>query len=272
MRASRLSAKVDNTAIQDGFQIYMHSFIVTDKGEWAVIQQGMNKHTGMARRYHWHSAQLKSFVENPHTFVYGQNQGKILNLADGDAKHARSGIVAIVKEDPQRIVSEIKKILTYSAQDLAVTSSNLKSLFSVIALAHEKGTEDFESLLLLEGVGPRTIYLLALASNGIYDTSLQFTDPAGFPFVYSGKNDPSSILLKEYEEAISDMRALWEKSRMADADESKALQNLTEIATQLERGFEPREMIGNWEKKKVEAPAHSHRAKGPQQVNLFPKI
>lgn len=111
VRSSKLSAKVDNTAIQDGFQIYLHSFVVTNAGEWTVVQQGMNTSNGMARRYHWHSKQLKSFVENPHTFIYGINQGEILNLTDVAAQSTKLGILDITKESPTRIVPEIRKII-----------------------------------------------------------------------------------------------------------------------------------------------------------------
>src|SRR6187402_402255 len=109
VRSSRLSAKVDNTAIQDGFQVYLHSFVVTNTGEWAVVQQGMNDASGMARRYHWHSDKVSSFVENPHTFIYGHNQGEILNLTDIKANEAKSGILEITKENPDRMFAEIQK-------------------------------------------------------------------------------------------------------------------------------------------------------------------
>src|SRR6188768_2442258 len=95
IRASKLSAKVDNTAIQDGFQLYLHSFIVSKSGEWAVVQQGMNDQDSLARRYHWHSTSVKSFVEEPHTFIYGKNKGMILNLTDKNAAETKNGILKI---------------------------------------------------------------------------------------------------------------------------------------------------------------------------------
>ena len=97
VRSSKLSAKVDNTAIQDGYQLYLHSFIVSSDGEWAVVQQGMNDSNGMARRYHWHSPTLKSFVEEPHTFIYGANQGQIINITDKLANTTRDGHIAVGK-------------------------------------------------------------------------------------------------------------------------------------------------------------------------------
>src|SRR6185295_16030442 len=101
---SKLTAKVDNTAIQDGFQIYLHTFIVSDEGEWTVVQQGMNDATGMARRYHWHSQQVRSFIEEPHTSIYGKNQGIILNLTDKNAADAKTSMLEIVHEDPGKML------------------------------------------------------------------------------------------------------------------------------------------------------------------------
>src|ERR1051326_9010219 len=111
VRSSRLVAKVDNTAIQDGFQIYLHSFVITDEGDWSVIQQGMNERIRTARRYHWHSKNIRSFTEEPHTFIYGPSQGKILNLTDKNARAAKNSILEISKEKVERSLLEIKKVI-----------------------------------------------------------------------------------------------------------------------------------------------------------------
>src|SRR5690606_29542493 len=105
-QASRLAARVDNNAVQDGFQLYQHSFIVSDEGEWAVVQQGMNTHNRMARRYHWHSLNVRSFTEEPHQFIYGQNQGRILNLTDKGASPTKTGMLELLKEKSERILQE----------------------------------------------------------------------------------------------------------------------------------------------------------------------
>jgi len=130
VRSSKLSAKIDNTAVQDGFQIYLHSFVVSDTGEWAVIQQGMNDASGMARRYHWHSATLPSFTETPHTFIYGQNQGQILNLTDKGATPAKSSLLQIVQEGPGRMLPEIRKLVMPSHHDVRAMDVDLKRLGS----------------------------------------------------------------------------------------------------------------------------------------------
>jgi hypothetical protein len=129
IHCSRISAKVDNTAIQDGFQLYLHSFILSQDGQWAVIQQGMNTETRMARRYHWHSAQLKS-LEEPHTFVYGKNQGRILNLTDKGAAKTKDAIVEITKEDPWASLSMIKKLIMPKHHDVRNLTSNATRKFS----------------------------------------------------------------------------------------------------------------------------------------------
>src|SRR4051812_6351646 len=143
VRNSRLTAKVDNNAIQDGFQIYLHTFLVTKEGEWAVIQQGMNDASGMARRYHWNSAQLTSFTEEPHTFIYGANQGEILNLTDKQATETKTGLLSLVKESPAIMLPEIRKVVMPRHHDVREENVDLKRLGSVLALAHERQVTDF---------------------------------------------------------------------------------------------------------------------------------
>lgn len=240
VKSSRLSAKVDNTAIQDGFQIYLHTFVVSNTGEWTVVQQGMNEATGMARRYHWHSEKVKSFVENPHTFIYGQNQGEILNLTDVESNDAKSAILTITKEDPEKMFSEVQKIVFPSHHDVRAKDVNLKRLGAVLALAHEKEVQSFESLLLLEGVGPRAIQSLALVSEVIHGTPTRFTDPARFSFAHGGKDGhPFPVPTKVYDETITILKTSVEKAKIGDTDKQQAIKNLTTIAQQLEKGFEP---------------------------------
>ena len=242
VRSSRLTAKVDNTAIQDGFQIYLHTFIVTDTGEWAVVQQGMNDATGMARRYHWHSEQVKSFIENPHTSIYGKNQGVILNLADVQAADAKSAMLEIVKEDPQLMLPEIRKIVMPSHHDVRAKDVNLKRLGSVLALAHETELCDFESLLLLEGVGPRTIQSLALVSEVIHGTPSRFSDPARFSFAHGGKDGhPFPVPVNTYDETIALLNDAIAKAKLGNSDKQAAIKNLTMVSQLMEQSFEPDE-------------------------------
>lgn len=281
VRSSRLTAKVDNTAIQDGFQLYLHSFIVTDEGDWAVVQQGMNDATGMARRYHWHSEKVNSFVENPHTFIYGQNQGPILNLVDVDAGSAKTGILDIIKERPSLILPEIQKIVMPKHHEVRATNVNLKRLGAVLALAHDSDIRNFESLLLLEGVGPRTIQSLALVSEVIHGTPSRFSDPARFSFAHGGKDGhPFPVPTKVYDETISILKHSVEKAKLGDSDKQQAIKSLTAAAQKMEAGFKPE--AGAFERyiAKERAESHLHggrtvfgKAKPPKkddgQLNLF---
>ncbi|MCE3226160.1 MAG: hypothetical protein K0S32_711 [Bacteroidetes bacterium] len=240
VKNSRLSAKVDNNAIQDGFQIYLHTFMVSNEGEWAVIQQGMNDESGMARRYHWHSKQLTSFVEEPHSFIYGANQGEILNLTDKNAVHTKTGLLELVKESPSVILPEIRKIVMPSHHDVKEKDVDLKRLGSVLALAHERQVSDFESLLLLEGVGPRAIQSLTLVSEIIHGTPSRFTDPARFSFAHGGKDGhPFPVPTKTYDQTIDVLRNALEKAKLGITDKNEAIKNLTLAAQAIEKNFMP---------------------------------
>lgn len=240
VRSSKLTAKVDNTAIQDGFQIYLHTFVVSDTGEWTVVQQGMNDANGMARRYHWHSEKVKSFVEHPHTFIYGKNQGEILNMTDAEAARAKASMLEIVKEKPSVMLPEIQRIVMPSHHDVRAKDVNLKRLGSVLNLAQDRSLLDFESLLLLEGVGPRTIQSLALVSEVIHGAPTRFTDPARFSFAHGGKDGhPFPVPTKVYDETIDILKTSVEKAKIGDADKQAAIKNLTVIAQRMEKDFEP---------------------------------
>jgi hypothetical protein len=240
VHCSKLSAKVDNTALQDGFQLYLHTFILTDNGEWAVVQQGMNEQSHMARRYHWHSAQLKSFVEEPHTAVHGQNQGLILNLTAKAAESARAGIVNITLEKPSVSLPEIKRLVMPAHHDVRTKDVDLKRLGAALTLAHDKGINDFESLLMLEGVGPRTLQSLTLVSEVIYGTPARFSDPARFSFAHGGKDGhPFPVPTKIYDETISVLKTAVDKAKLGVTDKQAAIRNLTKVAQDTEQFFHP---------------------------------
>ena len=237
---SRLSAKIDSTAIQDGFQLYLHSFVLSKEGEWAVIQQGMNTDERMARRYHWHSPTIKSFIEEPHTFIYGQNQGRILNLTDKLAAPTRSGILELTHENPDKIMREVRKLVMPGHHDVRAEDVNLKRLGAVLALAHDNPVQDMESLLLLEGVGPRTVQSLTLVSEIIHGTPSRFSDPARFSFAHGGKDGhPFPVPITVYDESIRILDQAVQKSRLGDRDKADALKNLSKVSAQLEKDFQP---------------------------------
>ena len=195
IRSSKLSAKVDNTTIQDGFQIYMHNFILTDTGNWTVVQQGMSDASGMARRYHWHSANLKSFVEEPHAAIHGANQGLIMNLTAKDASRTRASLMEMAKENPDLMLKEIRKLILPNHHDVKAKDVDLKRLGAILWLSQEKQPKDFEELLLLQGLGPRTLQSLTLVSEIIYGTLPDLKTPPALPLPMAEKTGTPSLFL-----------------------------------------------------------------------------
>ncbi len=237
---SKLSAKVDNTALQDGFQLYIHNFLVSDTGAWTVVQQGMNGKNGKARRYHWHSGKVTDFVKEPHTAICGENQGKILNLVHGDAQNTRSAILKIAKENPDKVIKELPHLLVPSHHNIRASDVDFKRLGSILWLAQENETEKFEELLLLKGLGPRTLQSLALVSEVIHGTPSRFSDPARFAFAHGGKDaTPFPVPTKVYDETISTMQTAVENAKIGRSDKMAAIKKLTEMAQQAERNFVP---------------------------------
>lgn len=239
VKHSKLSAKVDNTAVQDGFQLYLHSFVVTVEGEWTVIQQGMNGNSRMARRYHWLSSSIRSFMEEPHTSVCGENQGLILNLTDRQASPTKSGIIELTRESPDKLMKEVSIILP-NHHDVKAEDVNLKRLGAALILAHETNVSDIESLLLLEGVGPRTVQSLTLVSEVIHGTPSRFSDPARFSFAHGGKDGhPFPVPTKVYDETIEIFDKAIHQAKLGDKDKSEALKNLQKISIQMEKDYTP---------------------------------
>jgi len=240
VKCSKLSAKVDNTAIQDGFQLYTHNFILTNEGKWAVVQQGMSAQSKTARRYHWHSETLSSFVDDPHTFIYGQNNGYILNMADKRASGSRNGVMQIAAEKPDKMLSEINKLVMPVHHDVRAKDVDLKRLGAVLWLAHEKRPSDFEELLLLEGLGPRTLQSLALVSEVIHGTPSRFKDPARFSFAHGGKDGhPFPVPVKVYDETLGVLQTAIHKAKLGQAEKNEAIKRLFKIAENAEKDFIP---------------------------------
>ncbi|MDX1408158.1 MAG: DUF763 domain-containing protein, partial [Saprospiraceae bacterium] len=240
VRSSKLTAKIDNTAVQDGFQLYLHSFVLSSEGNWTVVQQGMNPAAGKARRYHWHSPSISSFVNSPHTAVCGESQGKILNLVHHDATPTRDGILGISHLHPDRFAREVRKIVMPVHHDVRAKDINLKRLASIIALAHESRPDDFTSLLLLRGLGPRTLQSLTLVSEIIHGTPSRFDDPARFSLAHGGKDGhPFPVPLAVFDETIAFLNAMLKHSKLGQSDKARAFQQLTKLATRMEHRFTP---------------------------------
>ena len=187
VRASLLAARVDNNAIADGFQIYLHGFVLNARGEWTIVQQGLNDANGMARRYHWHSATVKDFTVEPHTGVVGEHQGEIMNLVARPAVPAQEAILEVSRQRPDVTLNDLRKLTLPRHHEVRAADVDLKRLGAVLAVAHDRALHNFASLLLLEKLGPRTLQSLALVAEVIHGTPTRFSDPARFSFAHGGK-------------------------------------------------------------------------------------
>lgn len=251
VRCSRLSAKIDNTCIDDGYQIYLHNFILTSDGKWGVVQQGMNKSDITARRYHWLSDDVKSFVDDPHSAIVGKNEGEILNLSDSRSEPARNAIVEFLSIHPDKQQHEIESLFSTAAasqrhlemparHEVTAADVNSKRMGAVLALAYEKQFRDFTDALLLEGVGPRTMQSLALVSEVIYGAPARFSDPARFSFAHGGKDGhPAPVPLKVYDQSISILKDAVMKAKIGNHDRLDALKKLDTITRNIENTCEP---------------------------------
>jgi uncharacterized protein len=259
--SSRMSAKVDNTAVQDGFQLYLHNFIVDAKGHWAVIQQGMNPESQLARRYHWHSENLLSFTETPHSAVCGANQGLILNLTDVHAAGTKQKIVQLTKENPVELLRDIRHLKLPAHHDVREKDVNLKRLGAILWLAQEQSVSDFDELLALKGVGPRTLQSLTLVSEVIHGTPSRFSDPARFAFAHGGKDGhPFPIPVRVYDETIDIFHKSIQQAKLGVADKDKAIKSLHDFAIRAEKDFVPNEKFNALiEKERSESWKHGGR-------------
>src|SRR5687767_8846190 len=251
VRTSRLAAKVDNNAIADGFQIYLHGFFLTKDGEWSIVQQGMNEQSRLARRYHWHSATVKDFTCEPHTAIVGEAASAkgsgapgstrvIQNLVDARAKPAQDALLTIAGDNPQRTLSEVMKMRLPAHHDVRAKDVDLKRLGAVLAVSYERKLRDFASLLLVENLGPRTLQSLALIAEVIHGTPTRFNDPARFSFAHGGKDShPFPVPLKTYDESIAVLRRSLDAARVGDTDKIDGMKRLDKFVRAIERRFSP---------------------------------
>src|SRR5579872_626389 len=240
VRSSRLTAKIDNNAIADGFQLYLHTFIVSTAGEWAVVQQGMNANNRLARRYHWHSATVRDFTLEPHTGIVGENAGTIMNLVDGQAVPAQNALLSIVHENPEKTLREATRLTMPRHHEVRAANVDLKRLGSVLALAYEREFRDFASLLLLETLGPRTLQSLALIAEVIHGTPVRFSDPARYSFAHGGKDGhPFPVPLKTYDRSIAILRDALDRARLGDPDKMDGHRRLDGFTRSIEDRFSP---------------------------------
>jgi hypothetical protein len=240
VRTSRLTARVDNNAIADGFQIYLHSFVVTATGEWAVVQQGLNDRSGMARRYHWHSASVRDFVNEPHTAIVGESQGTIMNLVDAQAKPAQSALLEIAREKPETTLAAARHLRMPVHHDVRAKDIDLKRLGAVLAVAYERDLHQFAEVLLLESLGPRTLQSLALIAEVVHGAPSRFSDPARFSFAHGGKDrHPFPVPLKTYDESLNFLRTSLDAAKLGGRDKLDALRRLDRFVRGVEIELQP---------------------------------
>jgi hypothetical protein len=256
--ASRLIAKVDNAAVQDGFQLYLHGFIVTDDGHWAVVQQGMNGELRQARRYHWLSQGLTSFVDAPHAAIEGPGRGEIINLTDHRAERSRRKQLEILASlGPDGITRELSAVEARDAprtpsagseqpllphldlpahHDVRPEDVMTRRLYGNLAAAADRGPSDFPELLLTPGVGPRTVRALAMVAEIVHGAPCRFSDPARFSFAHGGKDGhPFPVPLRVYDETIRVLKSAVQRARLGREEALDALRRLDQQARRLER-------------------------------------
>jgi hypothetical protein len=224
--ASRMSAKVDSSALQDGYQLYHHTFVFTKDGTWAVIQQGMNENSRYARRYHWLSLNMDNFVCEPHSAICCDNKRKIINMVARDSEEARNIVTELSRENPQFVISQFKKILTLPRHhDI---KADPKRLYNVLLNTYERKVEDFEKLLSIKGVGPKTIRALSLIGELIYGVKVSFNDPVRYSFAHGGKDGyPYPVDRKNYDRSIEILREAITKAKIGDKDRVRAIKKLS---------------------------------------------
>jgi hypothetical protein len=246
--SSKISAKVDNTAIQDGFQLYHHTFIFTKKGNWTVVQQGMNEKVGQARRYHWLSENVSDFIEEPHTGISSNIKVKPLNLTAKQSKKNKEVSTELVKDGYKTLINDLELIKeTQTGQknlfrtlempddtvlpkltgDSDFTKS--KYLNKILFRVHEKSPENFEQLLMTEGVGPMTIRALSLVSELIYGAKPSYEDPARYSFAFGGKDGvPFPINRPVYDKTLDVIEKGIKRAQISYREKEKALQRFME--------------------------------------------
>jgi len=231
--ASRTSAKVDSAAVQDGYQIYHHSFIFDREGRWAVIQQGMNEDTGMARRYHWLSTRLDDFVCEPHAAVCCDERAPSLNLVARESEEAREAMSELSRERPERIVSELeglKRLELPRRHAVLISDISPERLRGIFVKTYEAQPGDFRSLLGISGVGGKTIRALSLVAELVYGSAPSFEDPARYSFAHGGKDGiPYPVDRSLYDDTISTLERAIKRARLNKTDEISALRRMERV-------------------------------------------
>lgn len=252
-RASRLVAKVDSAAVQDGFNLYLHSFVLADDGRWVVVQQGMNGESRYARRYHWLSEGLTSFVADPHSAIDGKPQGNIVNLADRRADRSRIAQLDLLRDlGPDKVAREVSALRAAKQaapaqgmlphlvmpehHDVRSDDVMIRRLHGALAAAADRGPEDFQDLLLTPGVGARTVEALAMVAEVVHGTPCRFADPARFSMAHGGKDrHPFPVPTEVYDRTIAMLKGAVEQASLGNEERLEAIRRLDVQARHLEQ-------------------------------------
>jgi hypothetical protein len=244
VRASRLVAKVDSAAVQDGFELYLHGFIVADDGAWVVVQQGMNGARRQARRYHWLWDRAGTFVDEPHAAIDGRPVGDIVNLVDRRAADARGAMLGLARGAPdgaqsaqsaQSAIDGLARLRMPAHHDVRAEDIDLRRLGKTLAAVADRGPQDFAELMLVPGVGARTLFALALVAEVVHGAPSRFADPARFSLAHGGKDGhPFPVPLNVYDQTIGVLRRAVERAKLGEGERLAAIKRLDEQARRID--------------------------------------
>lgn len=269
--ASRMSAKVDSAAVQDGYQIYHHFFMFTGDGSWAVVQQGMDPDRGWARRYHWLSDNLHSYTEEPHAAVCGRREEQILNMVSGESRTAREVSVFLAGERPEKTTTELKKIAAMAGQKPHLLSMpaahpvpQAGRIEKTLRRLYELAPSNYEQLLAAEGVGPATVRAFALVGEVVYGVRASHHDPVRYSFAHGGKDGhPYPVDRRNYDRSITMLETALRRARAGDKDKMEALRRLA----LLEKGANHRPAA-----QKPAGGVHNRQARGTKTTSGYPGL
>jgi hypothetical protein len=232
--ASRISAKVDSAAVQDGYQLYHHSFVFTEGGDWCIVQQGMSDATSMARRYHWLSDEVESYVNEPHAAICCDAAAATLNLVAAESADVRNVSAALAAEKPEVTLEAFMHLPLLELprrHEVGLSDINPKHLQKILLRTYESAPADFEALLSIEGVGAKTLRALALTSELIYGTRASQRDPARYSFAHGGKDGtPYPVDRATYDRTIEVMRHALNRAKIDRAEKVRAFRRLASLS------------------------------------------
>ncbi|NHI93941.1 MAG: DUF763 domain-containing protein [Candidatus Lokiarchaeota archaeon] len=247
---SRMVAKIDNTAIQDGYNLYHHCMFISNSKKWIVIQQGMNNQNSMSRRYHWISTNLKDFLNDPPEKIIGTKKSRVLNLASSKSQNNRSTTIDLIKDGPKRIQRMFEHFNSYSNTSLINFFDESDPMGKKAVLYHKLfprrmnwdalehlynfQPENYESILKTPGIGPATVRGLSLISDIIYGESPSWKDPVKFSYAYGGKDGvPFPVDRKAYDKSISLLKNAVRNAKLGNKEELNSIRRLKKFSEKI---------------------------------------